>query len=534
MRIPADTVNEGAGEAPRRAPEGLADVCLVFAALVLGVCAVLLLRTFHGDPTIYLVYARNIAAGDFFSFNPGEFSSGATSPLWALILAIPFLLPGSVLLAKLLAAGACFAAWALCFHAARRVGGSRLGAAVASGVAVWALVFPGLLLYEAPLLVGLLAALILLNVALVRSEAAPPVRVIAGLALCWACAPLTRPDAVLVIALDVIVLGVHFVRRRWPLAPLIAGVVLSALPSAVYFGCSQLTSGVLSASSRCRTFALLEQAPRIWGVRYGLVALDRFAAIPLLPAALLGAWGWGRLRGDPRLRPLADLSAAVPLAYLALLTIIVPAPASAERYLLPAIPFLVVLAAIGFDALWSVARERRGMAAVALAAFVLLPAPGLVRTWQAVAERKKGYDFDTITESGCARFLNEAAPRGATILLYEVQARFQLRGDLKVLSLDGVTDGKIAPELANGRVEDFLWRTRPDFWVANDAVRYRPYLARSILREVVDRIGGQEGAACTIAGVTFKNLRVRAEPPPRDFAGGRQIFSLTYSGPRGE
>ena len=49
------------------------------------------MNTFWGDPTIYLVYSKNIAKGDFFSFNPQTFSSGSTSPLWALILSISFL-----------------------------------------------------------------------------------------------------------------------------------------------------------------------------------------------------------------------------------------------------------------------------------------------------------------------------------------------------------------------------------------------------------------------------------------------------------
>ena len=70
---------------------------LISKFVLVGLCltvigaGILLIGTFWGDPTIYLVYARNIAQGDFFSFNPGEFSSGSTSPLWAMILSISFL-----------------------------------------------------------------------------------------------------------------------------------------------------------------------------------------------------------------------------------------------------------------------------------------------------------------------------------------------------------------------------------------------------------------------------------------------------------
>lgn len=44
------------------------------------------------DTFIYLQYAKNIASGNGFSFNPGEQSYGVTSPLWVIILTIPNLL----------------------------------------------------------------------------------------------------------------------------------------------------------------------------------------------------------------------------------------------------------------------------------------------------------------------------------------------------------------------------------------------------------------------------------------------------------
>jgi len=44
------------------------------------------------DTYIYLQYAKNIASGNGFSFNPGEQSYGVTSPLWVIILTLPNLL----------------------------------------------------------------------------------------------------------------------------------------------------------------------------------------------------------------------------------------------------------------------------------------------------------------------------------------------------------------------------------------------------------------------------------------------------------
>jgi hypothetical protein len=42
------------------------------------------------DSWIHLVFARNIARGDFFAFNPGEHVAGSTAPLWTIILAIGY------------------------------------------------------------------------------------------------------------------------------------------------------------------------------------------------------------------------------------------------------------------------------------------------------------------------------------------------------------------------------------------------------------------------------------------------------------
>jgi hypothetical protein len=60
------------------------------AAFLALLIALVMRDTYLGDPSIYFAYARNIHAGDWFQFNPGEFSSGATSPLWAVILSLAF------------------------------------------------------------------------------------------------------------------------------------------------------------------------------------------------------------------------------------------------------------------------------------------------------------------------------------------------------------------------------------------------------------------------------------------------------------
>ncbi|MCC6865684.1 MAG: hypothetical protein IT280_05930 [Ignavibacteria bacterium] len=54
------------------------------------ICSYFKLSYSPEDTYIYLQYAKNIASGNGFSFNPGETSYGVTSPLWVLFLTLPY------------------------------------------------------------------------------------------------------------------------------------------------------------------------------------------------------------------------------------------------------------------------------------------------------------------------------------------------------------------------------------------------------------------------------------------------------------
>ncbi len=55
------------------------------------------------DTWIHLQFARNVAEGEGFSFNPGVSSSGSSAPLWTLVLALPLTLGvGPIASAKVL------------------------------------------------------------------------------------------------------------------------------------------------------------------------------------------------------------------------------------------------------------------------------------------------------------------------------------------------------------------------------------------------------------------------------------------------
>jgi hypothetical protein len=90
------------------------------------------------------------------------------------------------------------------------------------------------------------------------------------------------------------------------------------------------------------------------------------------------------------------------------------------------------------------------------------------------------YTFDTITQRSAARIVNGLAAPGDRVLAYEVQSRYWLRRDVEILSLDGITDGKVFPYEKRGRLPAFLLRYRPRFWIADTATdieRDRPGVA---------------------------------------------------------
>src|SRR5262245_59781587 len=97
------------------------------------------------DPYIHFQFARNLSGGQGFSFNPGEPSPGATSPLWVVVLALGHLvgapIPGLALGLGVILTGV--AAW-LPFEVGLQTGFSLPLAALAGvaagagGRATWA------------------------------------------------------------------------------------------------------------------------------------------------------------------------------------------------------------------------------------------------------------------------------------------------------------------------------------------------------------------------------------------------------------
>jgi len=118
---------------------------LLAGCLTLGILALTADRFTGGqggvpldDAWIHFQFARNLARGDGLSFNPGEPTSGSTSPLWTLLLAGAYLLGCDFPVAGQVLSGACFLVALVATYAlgARLTGKRWLGALAGAVVAV--------------------------------------------------------------------------------------------------------------------------------------------------------------------------------------------------------------------------------------------------------------------------------------------------------------------------------------------------------------------------------------------------------------
>jgi len=468
--------------------------------------AVVYLPVWHGDAAIYLPYVRSLAQGRWMEFNPGEPSSGATSPLWVLLL-----LPGWLALGvdgfKLTGAFWTLVAVLAAYEVALRHSFcAHTAVLVALTTAVCCIPW-GFLGYETPLaaLAGMLA---------LRLHRLPRTALFVAAALL----PLVRPELWLVLCAALVAMAL---RRRTSETLLAAAALL--LPAA-YSALMHVLTGSFSSSGYCRALALREFAQ----LRLGFLAFNGQFLLQLVQSGLL--WlllalplGIARLwRQDPPRALATTLGAGAVVGFFTIV-----APPNMLRYLAPVAFALGWLGKNGLASLRLLERQRlRQGAFVLLAAVMSLFL--LAHGWR---DLQRGYAFELITERECAERLNTLAEPGAIVLAYEVQIRYWLRPDLKVLSLDGVTDGKIAPYAEPARVAEFLRAYRPRYWVANIAVERRPFLASSVLERALRSTSPQQ-PIYEKEGIRFELLE-RFDPQrlPRGFYGCTALYRLSYSDP---
>lgn len=160
----------------------------------------LLINTYFGDPTIYLVYARNIASGDFLSFNPGQFSSGSTSPLWASLLSFAFIFDfeNGPFIAKIFSFFTSSAAIFISFKVFYQISKNKVGSIDGAFSIAYFLILPGNMIYESSITILLILGSIYLFHLIQIAKEVLTFRYYLLLIL-LSLIPLSRPDAFIIL-----------------------------------------------------------------------------------------------------------------------------------------------------------------------------------------------------------------------------------------------------------------------------------------------------------------------------------------------
>lgn len=503
-----------------------AYLLLSFLILSTLICGYLLFNTYWGDSTIYLIYAKNIANGNFFAFNPGEFSSGATSPLWAVMLSAGFILGNGIVFSKVIGIIFTLMALIITFKASTIITKSKIGSAIGTGFLFNFLILSGLYFYESSIIVCLISILIILTFYIIQNQNS---RFLWVLGIVWSIIPLVRPEAITIVLLNLAVLCFKYRKNREFIIKTLTIFVLSLLPSILYFGYSYFKSGLLSSSTYCRTFMSQYTANSFPNLYFWPVTLI-FSELTVLMGLFICVFGFLKSVKDKNLKWVIFMSLTAVITFILIFTLYSPPTQmiDAKRYILPIIPFIVIFISIGISKILSTYKFTFSLILISLITLTLIVSPSAGYITNSIGLKTKELNFDTITEKNAIDYINSIAEPNSTVLAFEVQDRFYLRPDLKILSLDGITDGKIAPYLPNHEVSKFLWKYRPKYWIANQATSL-PFFSDSILREVVEKTGHREGSEIAVDSITFKNIQTRKEPVNAEFWGYTQIYELSYS-----
>ena len=440
------------------------------------------------DSWIYATFARNLAMGAGYSFNPGEPIAGATGPLYVLILALLYLIFHDVVWpAKALGIVClCASSLAIYFTAGRLRPKNRLTPLLA-----------GLLVaLSPPLLWGSLSGLEIpvyllltcVGVSLYVKEKW------AAAILCWSLGVWLRPDGLFLVALGLLARPKLSLRNS--IGPLIVAAVLvgsyfvfnyvvarSILPTSVavkaHFGGDVVGS----------EWKMLQQWADVWGVSLKAHRLG-LEPVLLLPGIVVGSIAvfrrWPALAAYVFLFPFFfALSNATGGQY--------------ARYIVYIVPVGVLLGVLGFDVVAHRALGKRGVVAVAVLGTLCL-------SWQIHSTRKMGiaHGWNVQNINGMQRYTAEVirveATDGDTVAVNDVGA-MGFFSRCYIVDLVGlVSPRRPFPENLSVYKPKFLavfpdwfenyatmdWRTRQVvFYDADSIYKYSPFLGVRLERNTI-------------------------------------------------
>jgi len=323
------------------------------------------------DSWIHAQFARNIATGQGFSFNPGERVAGSTAPLYTILLAIlypvthEFVWTSKILGLLCQCGAAVFVLLAmLAWDPKARVRGFLAALIVAC---------------SPPLLWGALSGmeislyLLLVCAGLYFHAKGRPLLT----TLCWALGVWVRPDGLFLVVLGLALIPSERMKRAALAAAIVAAFLLFNLAvGGTLFPQTVGAKAHFGIQPVARTWNLLREWGALWGIPYRKTDQLEHPAWLLIGIAA-GAWA---LR---RKQPLLALYAiGLPIA----LSLFRTESGSGKRYILYVIPFGAILAAYGFDFL-----SRKLLRARAVTG--LLVAGAIAIAWQGVYLSRKATSY---------------------------------------------------------------------------------------------------------------------------------------------
>ena len=433
------------------------------------------------DSWIHLQFARNLAAGAGFSYNPGEPVAGSTAPLWTLLLgAGAVVASASLATAKVIGVIATLAA-ALITRRAALAWGTRPDVAL---VAAIALVWMGPLAWGA--LSGMEVSLAAMLVAAALLAHARDRLLVS--AACAALAVLARPEALLLVPL--LVAARPLTLRR--VAVFSAITVIVVAPAVLFSLSTAGTPYPATAAAKVEgglvgwLGGVREPAAVTWIERPGaffkawlvwLATTHWLLPIALGPALILG---WRRVGRALGLVELALVAHPLGMALLAPYR----GPAFQEgRYSIHLLPLAVLAIAVavgspGTDraaaAAPALGRRRWGLG-LAAAAWLAIAAATLV---PAATRYAWGVQNINAMQVHLGRWVDAQLPKSARIALNDIGAiAFFSRRD--VIDLMGLVTPEIIPYRRRGEsgVMDYISETCPDYVIIFPA--WFPRLAAS-------------------------------------------------------
>jgi hypothetical protein len=420
------------------------------------------------DSFIHLHFARNVAEGQGFSYNPGHPVSGSTAPLWTLLLAAGFAVLGDRLLwVKALGIAGTLATALL----ARWLG------ALWTGSRGWGLVAGTATAMAGPLVWGALSgmevslAAMLVTASIVAETRGRPVAAALGIAL----ATLARPEAVVCMPLLWLAGPITLVRTAaygGILAAVVAPWVLfnlattgTPLPATA---AAKIEGGIVARLAGTREGVTTTLVTRPW--RFEVEWVTWLTSVSWLLAALV-LLGLGRLTW--RRKRVTAIAAALAIHPIAM-AVLAPyrGPGFQEgRYSIHLLPLAVTTAVVGLAG-WPWQREslvsrpsagerwrRWAVGTVFLASFALA-------LWPAAS--RYGWAVQNISgmQVRLGRWVHEHVPREARLAVNDVGAIAYL-SRREIVDVMGLVTPAVIPYRREGEagIRRFLERQCPDYLI---------------------------------------------------------------------